>query len=335
MPNDLQNQWIDYKDYFKGMTLDPSRQGYSPNDVNTMRGAATGALAGARRSTLQDVNRNIASQGMGRTGMGMRAAMNLGRDYASQQRQANNYIDIKNAEAKRSDFWNASDRWGRGISGQRETQGRGVLDTIKSIMDIINSLPKIGIGAPKAPTTPSSGTAGSIPGGTTGRETKPPTSEPPTDPWLPPAEDLVKDIPSNPAYPPFDWGSIIGTPEPISEPPSNPTPPGPAYDDFPVSGPFENPHSELGGITYPESGGVYAPDDSDYDVGLPYEEGGGWSPIDEGSEPYGGGINWGIADPSYGSDGDYNGGVDPYTGLVRIGDHYYTPDELDAIGGWG
>ncbi len=89
------------------MSMDPSQQGYDAATVNAMRGNATGALAGARRTSMEDANRNIAASGMGNTGMGIRTAANMGRDYAAQQRAANNQVDLQQGQQKKSDMWNA------------------------------------------------------------------------------------------------------------------------------------------------------------------------------------------------------------------------------------
>jgi hypothetical protein len=107
----------DFTSRMRGIATDESKQGYSSDTVNAMRAAQTGALAGARRSTMQDVNRNIAASGMGNTGMGIRQAANMGRDFAAQQRTANRDVDLAQAEAKRSDKWQATGA---------ETQGYGL-----------------------------------------------------------------------------------------------------------------------------------------------------------------------------------------------------------------
>lgn len=120
----LRNQMYDYynqqqepyRDFFKGMVMDPSQRGYDAATVNEMRGSATGALAGARRSQLQDINRNVAASGMGNTGLGVRAAMQSGRDYMAQQRTANRDVDLAQAEAKRNDLWNAQRAWEGGLN---------------------------------------------------------------------------------------------------------------------------------------------------------------------------------------------------------------------------
>lgn len=117
-----QNQWAGYSDYFKNMMSDPSMLGYSPEVLNAMRGVSTGAITGAKRSAIADVDRQVAAQGMGNTGMGIRMAGNLGNQAMVQQREANRDIDLENAEAQKRDFWQASQGWGQGIQGQQQAQ---------------------------------------------------------------------------------------------------------------------------------------------------------------------------------------------------------------------
>lgn len=114
-------QWGEFTDYYQNMAMNP--QGYSSEVLNAMRGAATGGLAGQRRSQQQDLNRQVAASGMGRTGIGMRKSAQLGRDFASQVRRANYDVDVANAEAMRDNMWKAAQAWGGGIGGQQSAWG--------------------------------------------------------------------------------------------------------------------------------------------------------------------------------------------------------------------
>ena len=100
------------------IAADPNNRGYDAGTINEMRGNATGSLAGARRSGVQDVNRNIAASGMGNTGMGIRMARTMNRDYATQQRQANQDVDLTQAQAKREDLWKAYGGWQGALEGE-------------------------------------------------------------------------------------------------------------------------------------------------------------------------------------------------------------------------
>jgi hypothetical protein len=124
MRDTMTPKYAQYGDWYKGMVEDPSKRGYSAEIQNAMRGNATGALAGARRSTMENVNKNIAASGMGNTGMATHMARKMGKDYATQQREANRDIDIANAEAQRADLWNATQAWLAGMGGESDTQTR-------------------------------------------------------------------------------------------------------------------------------------------------------------------------------------------------------------------
>jgi hypothetical protein len=113
------NQWGSFSDYYKGMATDPSKRGYDASTINSMRGNATGAVAGSMRSAAEDTSRQLAASGLGHTGMGARLASDRGRQSASAMREANRDIDIADAEAKRNDLWNASQAWMSGITGQQ------------------------------------------------------------------------------------------------------------------------------------------------------------------------------------------------------------------------
>jgi hypothetical protein len=91
-----------------GMLTDESQRGYSPEALDAMRGRATGAVAGSRKSTQEELDRRIAASGMAHTGMGLKMGRELGRDTASEMRRANFDIDIAQELAKKEDFWNAA-----------------------------------------------------------------------------------------------------------------------------------------------------------------------------------------------------------------------------------
>jgi hypothetical protein len=147
------DKWAGYGGYFRGMMDDPSMLGYSPDGMNAMRATAMGSLTGARKSTMQDVNRQIAAQGMGNTGMGIRSAERVGRDFMNQSRMLSNDVTLADEEARKRDFWQAAQGWGQGIQGQggfqnqsralnmQQPQGgfwggvRNVMGGIKSILN--------------------------------------------------------------------------------------------------------------------------------------------------------------------------------------------------------
>jgi hypothetical protein len=145
--NEVQNDllpWYDqqrdaitnYSDFFKGMVMDPTKRGYSPETVNAMRANATGAVAGQKRSTETDVRKQIAASGMGNTSMATHMARRMGNDAASQMRTANRDVDLEQAEAQRSDLWNATTAWGQGNQLQlANTQGKqGAYDLMGKLL---------------------------------------------------------------------------------------------------------------------------------------------------------------------------------------------------------
>lgn len=93
---------------YSGMVSDESKRGYSPTALTGMRGRMADTLAGARRTTMEDLSRRVAASGMGRTGVGLRAGLDYGRDYARQQREGMRDIDIANETAKREDLFRST-----------------------------------------------------------------------------------------------------------------------------------------------------------------------------------------------------------------------------------
>ena len=116
MSENFYNQITPYTDTFRGMATDESKQGYSPETLNAMRANATGAIAGQKASTMENVNKNIAASGMGNTAMATHMARRIGKDTMTAQREANRDVDLAGAEAKRQDKWNAAQFWGQGLA---------------------------------------------------------------------------------------------------------------------------------------------------------------------------------------------------------------------------
>jgi hypothetical protein len=102
------------------MLTDPSARGYDPATVNSMYGRQADALSGARTGFQKNMGSTLAAQGMTGTGAAMRGLMNYDKDYAANLRGAGRDVELANAEAKRSDLWNA---------------GQGMLNTGQAMRD--------------------------------------------------------------------------------------------------------------------------------------------------------------------------------------------------------
>lgn len=89
---------------YTGMIDDPSKRGYDEATLQGMRGRALDVGTGTRTAFMDDQSQEIAAQGLGNTGAGLRglAKFDLGHD--KNQRAAMRDIDIAGAEAGRSDL---------------------------------------------------------------------------------------------------------------------------------------------------------------------------------------------------------------------------------------
>jgi hypothetical protein len=113
-----------------GMMNDPSKLGYSPETKGLMFGRQADALSGARATFGKENNRQVAAQGLSNTGQAMRNQMQYDTGYASNLRAAGRDVELADAEAKRSDTWNAINAYGNAIGtygdvGKMQLAGMG------------------------------------------------------------------------------------------------------------------------------------------------------------------------------------------------------------------
>ena len=109
---------------YNRMLTDPSARGYDQSTVNSMFGRQADALSGARGAFQKSAGQQLAAQGLSNTGAGMRALMNYDTGYGANMRSAARDVELANAEAKRSDLWNAGQGAERVASGWGDIQGR-------------------------------------------------------------------------------------------------------------------------------------------------------------------------------------------------------------------
>jgi hypothetical protein len=89
-----------------------------------MFGRQADALSGAKTSGMKDLSRFTAAQGIGNTGTLMRNVMEMNRKNGIGLREAGRDVEMADAEAKRSDLWNAFQGWNR--TGQNWASGLGM-----------------------------------------------------------------------------------------------------------------------------------------------------------------------------------------------------------------
>ncbi len=89
------------------MIDDPTKRGFSPATLMKMKGQAAEPISGARTSMQRALQRSIAAQGMGGTGMYNRAILQSTPRFTEALRSSTRDIDIAGEQAGREDLWNA------------------------------------------------------------------------------------------------------------------------------------------------------------------------------------------------------------------------------------
>lgn len=109
------------------------REGYAPGEINQMKTGASDIVTAGRDRAARGINRQVAAQGMGNTGAGLRSVMSMEPGWTSKGIAARRDVDLDAAEAKRSDYWkgvdyNNQDYWKGQENQQRGLQGLDVFE---------------------------------------------------------------------------------------------------------------------------------------------------------------------------------------------------------------
>ena len=114
------------KDTMYGMMTDESKRGYSEDTKNAMFGKQAEALTGAKASYQKNLGKTLASMGLGSAAGGsrMRLMNQYEAGYAKNLREASRDVRLADAEAKRSDLWNAVQGYGTAASLGEQALGK-------------------------------------------------------------------------------------------------------------------------------------------------------------------------------------------------------------------
>ncbi|HCV42626.1 MAG TPA: hypothetical protein DGH68_04010 [Bacteroidetes bacterium] len=123
---DFQTNTIDpYTNKMWGMMNDPLQRGYDAATKGLMFGRQSDALAGAKASGIKNISKMSAGTG---TGNAMRNVMELEKGSAKSLRGAAHDVELADAEAKRNDFWNATQGYQSAV-GMGQTNTGQLADT--------------------------------------------------------------------------------------------------------------------------------------------------------------------------------------------------------------
>jgi hypothetical protein len=123
---EFQTNTIDpLKNKMWGMMEDPMKRGYDAATKKLMFGSQADALAGAKASALKNVSKMSAGTGAGNA---MRNVMDVERQNATNLRGASRDVELADAEAKRNDFWQATQGYGNAAGLGMQNTGQ-LMDT--------------------------------------------------------------------------------------------------------------------------------------------------------------------------------------------------------------
>jgi len=113
-------------DRAREMIADPLKRGYDAATKGLMFGRQADALTGARTTAMKNYGNLASAQGMGKTGQAARWMKDYDTDYTANLRGAGRDVELADAEAKRSDLWNAYNLAGQGFGQLGQTAQTGL-----------------------------------------------------------------------------------------------------------------------------------------------------------------------------------------------------------------